>query len=796
MRMCGANGRIGVAYMTGMTGMTGITRKSAIMTAVLIATCAGLAAPAVGRQQAADQNAVALAARPAEAVSAFDDWSTRVWTAATNEQGRTLESLLTKFPTAEATQPGAAPGFSALASSVTSLNENFAKRETTRAERVAELEKELDEALADLSSDLKTSKALRAAIELEMLMHHHDEFVSQPRIKTLIDKASIAAKSAEDRGEWLMANELYMRLDALLEDWGANKKAAERQARRLAMIRLYAPEKFWEHRNRRQLLEKSEPLPKFKGANDDFRQRLRGVDERMTVRAIMTAAVNHIEQTGIKPLLQGGLDALRTFTTTTDLKDAFPKLGDEAATREFLKVVNDFTAAIESSNKSLDSGDVNRLLDSLEEANRRTISIPTEALLHEFGNGAMSTLDDFTAIIWPDELARFERATQSSFIGVGIRIEYDELLNVRVVTPLEGMPAYRAGIQAGDVIKGVNGENIYGATLDQAVELITGPVNSQVTLTIERESEDKQKTTQDYTLTRSKIQVRSAAGWKRTGPRGDTWDWFVDPVNKIGYIRLSQFTETTTQEFDAAVRELKSNGMNSLILDLRYNPGGYLDEAISISGRFVPQGQVVGTRGLSGKVEEWHRVSRQATVADIPVAVLINEGSASASEIVSGAIRHYAHQGDIDAVIVGQRTFGKGSVQVVSGLAGNLARMKLTTQYYTLPDGKVIHRLPHAKEWGVEPDVAVDMLPSQISKALDIRKAADIIPTDANGNPLPGSKTEDPAKLFSEGADVQLQTAVVLLQARTLAGEGAAAAPAPPANPNATVQADRPANVR
>jgi carboxyl-terminal processing protease len=781
--------------MFGACGRFGVNNKAAVMSAVLVASLAGVAGSALARQAAVDQQAVAVAARPAEAISLFDTWSTRVWTSATRERGRTLESLLGKFPVEDVAQRAASPGFSAMTTTVASLNQNLAKRETTRAERVAELEKELDESLADLSTDLKTSKALRAAIELEMLVQHNDEFLSQPRIQTLIEKASAAAQDAEARGEWLMANELYMRLDALLEDWGTNKKAAERQARRLAMIRLYAPEKFWEHRNRRQLLEKPEPLPKFKAANDDFRQRLRGVDERMVVGATLIAARNHIDQSGVKPLIQGGLEALRTFATTTDLKEAFPKLGDEAATREFLRVVDDFTTAVDASTRRLDAGEVSRMLDSLEAANRRTINIPNEALLHEFGNGAMATLDDFTAVIWPDELARFERATQSSFIGVGIRIEYDELLNVRVVTPLEGMPAYRAGIQAGDVIKSVNGENIYGATLDQAVELITGPVNSQVTLTIEREAEDKQKTTQDYTLTRSKIQVRSAAGWKRTGARGEDWDWFVDPINKIGYIRLSQFTETTTQEFDAAVRELKANGMNSLILDLRYNPGGYLDEAISMSGRFVPQGQVVGTRGPSGQVEEWHRVNRQATVADIPVAVLINEGSASASEIVAGAIRHYAHQGDIDAVIVGQRTFGKGSVQVVSGLAGNLARMKLTTQYYTLPDGKVIHRLPHAKEWGVEPDVAVDMLPSQISKALDIRKAADIIPTDANGNPLPDGKTEDPAKLFSEGADVQLQTAVVLLQARTLSG-GAAPAPAAPANPNATVQADRPASVR
>jgi carboxyl-terminal processing protease len=705
---------------------------------------------------------------------AINAWSHDVWSAATAGGERELLPALLKMPAATA---DAAGRLGSVRASVDSLRANIEKREKDRATRTTEVEGELDKALASLDTDLAVSKALRSAIELEMLLSDREKFLAQDRIKQLLERGTSASRAAEKRGDWLVANELYLRLDALLEEHAEFREAADRQARRLQMIRMYAPERFWELRNERQKAEKGEGLPRYNPAKDDFHEKLALVDSAMVVKAVDLAAKRHVSRPGHKSVLLAGLEALRTMVTTSDLKAAFPKLGDATAVDAFSRRLDQFSASVSGTTRRFDIGDLMRLIGELEEANESTINIPEQALYHEFGNGAISELDEFTAIIWPDELARFTRQTESSFPGVGIRIEYDELMNVRIVTPLEGMPAHRAGIQAGDVIKAVNGESIYGATLDQAVELITGPVNTSVTLSVERENENKEKVSRDYLLKRSRIQVKSVMGWKRNGPREDDWDWFIDPDNKIAYVRMSQFTDTTDHEFDAAVRKLKAGGAEGLIFDLRFNPGGYLDQAVTICSRFIERGQVVGMKGASGQMEEWHTVNNEATLADLPVAVLINEGSASASEIVSGAIRHYAHEGKIHAAIVGQRSYGKGSVQVVSALAGNNARMKLTAQYYTMPDETVIHRMPHAKTWGVEPDLVVDMLPSQVSKSLDIRKAADIIPTDADGNIIPGAKTEDPAKLLTDGVDVQLQAALVLLQTQSLT------APAPVGTP-------------
>src|SRR5690606_25943411 len=184
--------------------------------------------------------------------------------------------------------------------------------------------------------------------------------------------------------------------------------------------------------------------------------------------------------------------------------------------------------------------------------------------LHEFGDGAMSQLDEFSAIIWPDQMRRFERMTQGQFQGVGIQIQMDtEKQMIKVVTPLEGTPAQRAGIQRDDLIKKINGQSAVGITLDQAVDLITGPENTKVMVTVQRGEEDI-----DYELTRAVIPIHSVKGWKRVNADETKWDWFIDRDNGIGYVRLLQFTDETTRDLTRAVREMEREGLNGLILDL------------------------------------------------------------------------------------------------------------------------------------------------------------------------------------------------------------------------------------
>jgi len=315
-----------------------------------------------------------------------------------------------------------------------------------------------------------------------------------------------------------------------------------------------------------------------------------------------------------------------------------------------------------------------------------------------------------------------------------------------------------------------------GISLNQAVDLITGPIGSPVTITMQRKTGAKDENgkelseDRDFTLNRAQIPLVSVKGWKRSGKKETEWDYMLDPTNRIGYVRLQQFTEDTTKDLRTAIKEMRKDGpLNGLILDLRFNPGGLLTEAVSVASTFVDHGTIVSTQGRAGGVEGETKPAAPGSVSvkNTPLAVLINEGSASASEIVSGALRFYADRGDIHAVLIGQRSFGKGSVQNVWSLSNN-TKMKLTTQYYKLPDGRILHRRPGSSVWGVDPHLKIDELPETQSEALKLRTDDDVCTIDEKGNIVCNPNT-NPQKILDDGLDVQLQTALAVLQAEAAA---------------------------
>lgn len=311
--------------------------------------------------------------------------------------------------------------------------------------------------------------------------------------------------------------------------------------------------------------------------------------------------------------------------------------------------------------------------------------------------GALMSLDRYSSYISPDDLDEFKTQTKGEFFGLGIELGVRNAW-LTVIAPMEDTPAWRAGIRAGDRIVKIEGKSTEGLTVDKAVKILRGPKGTTVNISIRHEGERKDV---DVAITRDVIPLLSVRGYKRSDTDGH-WDWFVDPVHKIGYLRLSAFQENSLQELEKAIAEMQEKGMKGLVIDLRFNPGGLLSAAVTISDKFIEDGIIVSTRGRAYPSESY-KAHKAGTYPNFPLAVLINNWSASASEIFAGAVQDH-HRG----VLVGDKSFGKGSVQNVIPLQGGKAALKLTTARYYTPSGRSIHREEGSDIGGLTPDILVE----------------------------------------------------------------------------------------
>jgi carboxyl-terminal processing protease len=294
--------------------------------------------------------------------------------------------------------------------------------------------------------------------------------------------------------------------------------------------------------------------------------------------------------------------------------------------------------------------------------------------------GMLSTLDPHSAYMTPDMYKEMQVETKGEFGGVGIQIGVKEN-RLAVIAPIEGTPAYRAGIKAGDFITKVNDETTKDLTLMDAVQKMRGPKGSKVNLTIQR---DGTPDPLQFTLVRDTIKIESVKS---------------KVLDNIGYVRLTQFQESTGRDLSKVLKQFKEQKLQSTILDLRNNPGGLLTAAVEVSEQFLPGGKlVVYTKGRESKKDEWIAKGKDQ-MDDSPMIVLVNEGSASASEIVAGALQDYGR-----AVIVGTTSFGKGSVQTILPL-GDGSGLRLTTAKYYTPKGRSI------QSTGITPDIVVKPQP-------------------------------------------------------------------------------------
>jgi carboxyl-terminal processing protease len=353
--------------------------------------------------------------------------------------------------------------------------------------------------------------------------------------------------------------------------------------------------------------------------------------------------------------------------------------------------------------------------------------------------GMVGTLDPHSEFMDVDDYQQLQDDTEGQFGGLGLVVGLRDGF-VTVIAPMDDSPGFRAGILSGDRIVKVEGKSVEKTPLSDVVKELRGDPGTQVSLTVQRQSTGAQK---DYTLTRAVIQmdmVKDING-KKEFPLGD---------DKIGYVRINEFGDKTGDELEAALQKLKSQGMKALVLDLRFNPGGLLDEAVNVCGKFLPRKQLVVT--TEGRDPAENSVRRADGSGDElkgePIVVLVNLGSASAAEIVTGCLQDL-HR----AYIIGEKTFGKGSVQSIFPLDDGSA-LKLTVAKYYTPSHKVIH------EHGITPDSLVPMS--------DEAQAALLISRSPGGLESLDAKERARMKNFS---DVQLERADDLLKGLLLYGE-------------------------
>ena len=354
-------------------------------------------------------------------------------------------------------------------------------------------------------------------------------------------------------------------------------------------------------------------------------------------------------------------------------------------------------------------------------------------------NGMLQSLDPHSSYLNEDNFRDMQVQTRGEFGGLGIEVTMEQGL-VRVVSPIDETPAARAGIEAGDFITHLDGESVLGLTLSDAVDKMRGRVGSDIDLTIRREGKDAF----DVTVTRDVVRIRSV----RSRVEG-----------KAGYIRVTTFNEQTMEGVESSMASLKAelgDDIIGVVLDLRRNPGGLLDQAVKVSDAFLDRGEIVSTRGREVDDSQRFNAKKGDLAEGLPMVVLINGGSASASEIVAGALQDHSR-----AVIMGTTSFGKGSVQTIMPI-GNHGALRLTTAAYFTPSGRSIQKT------GITPDIIVEQAQVQEAAATGGVRESDL------RNARDNEGTEQPDEAAAESTetaaqqDYQLARALDLLRGITL----------------------------
>ena len=576
------------------------------------------------------------------------------------------------------------------------------------------------------------------------------ELLDDGFVKKTVQTALQEARKFEQKGEWIKAYiHCYYWLSALFQENREYKEHGD-ELSDMAMLEM-------------SLVDNS--------CGNTSQARHKGITPEMLLRAVTKLDKHYVANVDYREMAEKALKQCLLMVRV--MANSKKKLAYKVDPKKVDEWNNGIKMIQEELNKSFIAVTKDKFNDIFGEVmalNKVTINIPQEVVVARFSESALSSLDPFTEIVWPWQVKDFQKNMTQQFTGIGIEIS-KATGELKVVSLLPDTPAYTSGLDADDTITAIDGEPTKDMTIVCAVSKITGPKGTKVTLTVKHVDSDE---IEDITITRGKIVVPSTRGWRRT--KKGKWDHMIDPKNGIAFIRITNFTENTVPRTEKILKDLEARGLQGLIIDLRSNTGGYLQSAADTVDMFVSNGLIVKSQPRWG-LSTWEFAHQKGTHPDYPIVILINGSSASASEIVAGALQDPKFK---RATLVGTRTYGKGSVQVVEAF-GDGSQLKYTIAYYHLPsDQRVKNRYLMKKQgrtdWGIAPDVEVRLrknehiITKEMRDMIEVQRQNDILTKaqhDDNANPV---KRHHLAELIE--SDPQLATAILVLKAKIIRAGG------------------------
>ncbi len=606
----------------------------------------------------------------------------------------------------------------------------------------------------------KTISVLSVATALMELADEQQkqEIISHPAVKKTFDDAKKEAEKYESQGKWLEAyTSCYYWLPLIDKSNSEYKKHSEELVEKANIVATFQDSPCESRTERydqieKQMFERAIEVIHSQYVNPQFldysKMALKGINRSKLLAQVVRNSFDQIQ----KP---------------RDANSAQPAIGqalykpDSSSIQAWENALKTIETEIEQAASSISREKFLDYFNKVLLLNKTTVALPEGIVISHFSEAALGVLDPHTVIVWPQQVQDFQKNLTGEFAGIGVLISREKgFLTASSLLP--DTPAYRSGLDAGDIIEAVDDVPTKDMSLTCAVKKITGPAGTQVKLTVRTPGQDK---TRELLITRAKIVVKTIRGWQQT-ESGD-WKYMLDEERKIGYVRLTSFAEKTAEDFRFVLDELEKQGLKALILDLRYNQGGLLESAVDIADNFIGKGLIVRTQPRWG-VATYLSAQSKGTRPDYPLVVLVNSLSASASEIVAGALQDPKYK---RAVIVGERTHGKGSVQAITYRPGGGAQLKYTMAYYHLPSGQKVEsredtEKQNRKDWGVGPDIVVELIADEIKTMAEVQKDNEVlVKADHDSQTAPLNKHTAEHTLTS---DPQLNVALLVAKTKLL----------------------------